>query len=74
LRLDERNQVGVNGYILTSDEKLGIVIDKDGEKNGKGPNDPAINPRQPFLARHPLFLLLNLLGVDLDLSLDLRFL
>jgi len=34
LQLDENNQSRVEGFVLTVDEKLGIVIDKDGENNG----------------------------------------
>ena len=34
LRLDERNQARVGGYVLTLDEGLGVVIEKDGENHG----------------------------------------
>ncbi len=34
LRMDERNQGLVGNYVLTVDEKLGIVIEKEGEKHG----------------------------------------
>jgi CRISPR-associated endonuclease/helicase Cas3 len=34
LRLDDNNQVQVDGFVLTVDEKLGVVIEKDGENNG----------------------------------------
>ncbi|NLE46175.1 MAG: CRISPR-associated helicase Cas3', partial [Chloroflexi bacterium] len=34
LQLDDRNQVSVGGYVLTVDERLGVVIDKGGAKNG----------------------------------------
>jgi CRISPR-associated endonuclease/helicase Cas3 len=34
LRLDAQNQGRVKDYILTVDEKLGVVIEKDGENNG----------------------------------------
>jgi len=34
LRLDGQNQVRVGGFVLTVDEELGIVIEKDGEDNG----------------------------------------
>lgn len=34
LRLDERNQGRVGDYVLTVNEKLGVVIEKDGGDNG----------------------------------------
>jgi len=34
LRLDDRNRARIGNYMLTVDEKLGVVIEKDGEKNG----------------------------------------
>ena len=34
LRLDARNQVQVGGYVLTVDENLGVVIERDGENDG----------------------------------------
>ncbi len=34
LRLDGSNQGRVGDYVLTVDEKLGVVIEKDGENNG----------------------------------------
>ena len=34
-RLDEQNQVRVDGFVLTVDEKLGIVIQKEDESNGR---------------------------------------
>jgi CRISPR-associated endonuclease/helicase Cas3 len=34
LQLDERSQCPVGGFLLTADEKLGIVIEKEGENNG----------------------------------------
>jgi len=34
LRLDKRNQGRIGGYVLTVDEKLGVVIEKNGGNNG----------------------------------------
>ena len=34
LRLDERNHVTVGGYVLTVDEALGVIIEKNGGNNG----------------------------------------
>ena len=34
LRLDERNQGRVGEYVLTVDEELGVVIERDGENHG----------------------------------------
>jgi CRISPR-associated endonuclease/helicase Cas3 len=34
LRLDERNQGWVGEYVLTVDEELGVVIERDGENDG----------------------------------------
>lgn len=34
LRLDDRSRINVGDYILTVDEKMGIVIEKEGESNG----------------------------------------
>ncbi len=34
LRLDARNQGRVGNYVLTVDEELGVVVEKDGENNG----------------------------------------
>jgi CRISPR-associated endonuclease/helicase Cas3 len=39
LRLDGQNQVRVGGFQLTIDEELGIVIEKDGEDNGRIQSD-----------------------------------